>query len=134
MPIVVVYTEKGEQVWQSSALALAISRLRCPDPSGATFAAALCRAVRDAEALEQGKVPEPHELEDLMGWNMAAYTKRHMINLRETGKTTESFRKGDRRDLNRARSRITNAARHLGLKVETMSINGRVIATVKEPE
>jgi hypothetical protein len=133
MPTVVVYTDKGEQVWQSVALALAIDRLHCPgNTTGATFAAALRQAVRDAEALEQGRVPEEHETETLSGWNVAAYTKRHMENLTYKGRTVELFRRGDDRDQNRARSRILNAARRLNMQVETRTADGRIIGTVKE--
>jgi hypothetical protein len=73
-------------------------------------------------------MPESHRA----GWNVAGYTKRHMANLSETGKTAEPYRQGDERDKSRARSRITNATRRLNIQVETHTEHGRIVGTVRE--
>jgi hypothetical protein len=139
MPYVVVYTDKGEQVWQSPATAYSLRSASCPHNTiGSSLVAGLRRAVEDAEALEDGRDPErPSERAMRMsepGWNLAAYTKRHMANLTKTGRTTEVFRQGDQKDEQRARSRIQNAARRLDLKVQTRVEGGIVIGTVHPSE
>lgn len=59
MPIVVVYTDKGEQVWQSPALGFTLRPAKCPGNSiGSALVSGLRRAVEDAEAIEQGRNPE----------------------------------------------------------------------------
>jgi len=60
MPIVVVYTDKGEQVWQSPAgPALTLRNVKCPGNTiGSALVSGLRRAVEDAEAIEAGRNPE----------------------------------------------------------------------------
>lgn len=59
MPLVVVYTDKGQQVWQSLATAYSLRRAECPGNSiGSSLVAGLRRAVEDAEAIEEGRDPE----------------------------------------------------------------------------
>ena len=54
MSYVVVYTDKGEQVWQTQVTALSLRRLECPGNSiGAAFAAMLRGAVTEAEKKEE---------------------------------------------------------------------------------
>lgn len=143
MPTVVVYTDKGEQVWQMPADAYSLRNANCfMNTNGSSIISGLRRAVEDAEAIEQGCDPErPSEkamrkalLPKDYG-NLASYTKKHMENLAEHGATTEWFN-GTIGGKNRARSRIINAANRLGLKVRTEALirEGQpvIIATVKE--
>lgn len=59
MAYVVVYTDKGEQVWSSQLIAATVRRLECPgNVIGSSVASGLRRAAQDAEALEQGRDPE----------------------------------------------------------------------------
>lgn len=133
MTYVVVYTDKGQQIWQSKAFTAMIDRLHCPgNTSGAEFARGIRQAVYEAECIEQN-VP-PHEVREIPGWNVASYTKKHMSNLNYRGRTVELFRQGDKKDEGRARSRIMNAARRLNIKVETYTDGSRMIGTVKKEQ
>lgn len=59
MAYVVVYTEKGEQVWHMQATAHALATARCDtNIVGRNLISGLRRAFEDAEALEQGLDPE----------------------------------------------------------------------------
>jgi hypothetical protein len=130
---IVVYTEKGEQVWQAPVFTAMIERLHCPgNTSGAKLARGIRQAVLEAEAIHGGR--DPNEVRDIPGWNVASYTKKHMDNLNCRGRTVEIFRVDDSKDEERARSRIRNAARRLGVEVETRVETGRVIGTVKRGE
>ena len=128
-PIVVVYTDNGQQVWQSPAMSLTLRSAKCPsNTSGSSLISGLRRAVEDAEAIEEGRDPErpseravrlaAEERERREG-RLAEYTKRHMKNLRDHGETKEPFTLGDLKSEQRARSRITNAASRIGVKVHT---------------
>jgi hypothetical protein len=59
MPTVVVYTDKGEQVWQSPATAYSLRSATCPtNQTGSSLISGLRRAVEDAEKIEDGHNPE----------------------------------------------------------------------------
>lgn len=59
MAYVVVYTEKGQQVWQMNVPSFAIRNLGCPGNTiGSSLAAGIRRAVEDAEVIEAGGDPE----------------------------------------------------------------------------
>lgn len=59
MAYVVVYTDKGQQVWLSPLIALTVRRLECPGNTiGSSIAAGLRRAAEDAEMMERGQDPE----------------------------------------------------------------------------
>ncbi len=59
MPIVVVYTDKGEQVWQSPAIGFTLRPAKCPGNTiGSALVSGLRRAIEDAEAIEAGDDPE----------------------------------------------------------------------------
>jgi hypothetical protein len=60
MATVVVYSDKGEQVWSYTGVASwMIAGLQCPtNMRGSGLAAGIRRAVEDAEKIERGEDPE----------------------------------------------------------------------------
>lgn len=59
MPTVVVYTDKGQQVWQMDVESWQIDGLQCPtNLRGSSLAGGIRRAVQDAEVIQAGGDPE----------------------------------------------------------------------------
>ena len=140
MATVVIYTEKGEQVWQSTILGGTIERLHCPGNTiGAEIARGIRQAVHEAESIESGRRVDRHHVRPVPGWNTASYTKKHIENLTYRGETIEYFSRSDPRAEGRARSRIMNAARKIKIKVSTKVewehlYGPRIVGTVVEDD
>lgn len=60
MAIIVVYTDKGQQVWQTTGVHRdSLSAATCPtNAKGSAIIAGLRRAVEDAEKIERDEDPE----------------------------------------------------------------------------
>jgi hypothetical protein len=143
MPIIVIYTDKGEQVWQAPVMGINIARLYCPGNSiGAALARGVVEAVAKAEAMEARSEILTGQVEvDAMNaakGNVAKYTLAHMARLSASGRTTERFSPGDEKGEGRARSRIMNAAKRLGVKVSTrvewVGPGPRIVGTVRKEQ
>jgi hypothetical protein len=60
MAIVVVYTDNGQQVWQSPADPYMLMHAHCPgNTNGAALIEGLRRAILEAEPEDEGDGPEP---------------------------------------------------------------------------
>lgn len=58
---VVVYTDKGEQVWADAEVTstdILFADIQVPNRRGSSFFSGLRRAIRDAEEIEAGRDPE----------------------------------------------------------------------------